>query len=188
LWPLLQADLDGRVLGAVDQYGDNPTYLQRLSMMRDSRYFNSGVLLFDWPAVLSAGLLAQCRCFAVQNPHLCELWDQDALNKVFEGLWTPLHLRWNYSLEVAKRLPRERASIKHYSHEHKPWGPKKQPFWIADAFWYWRVLRRSPWPDFAHPITVQQVNEGLRWLYRKRFSERLLRLRNRLRSLVRMRW
>jgi lipopolysaccharide biosynthesis glycosyltransferase len=57
LWPLLEADLDGRVLGAVDNTRDH-NHTERLSMAVDSRYFNSGVLLFDWPAVLSAGLLA----------------------------------------------------------------------------------------------------------------------------------
>jgi lipopolysaccharide biosynthesis glycosyltransferase len=181
LWPLLQADLNGRVLGAVDNLRDE-NHTERLSMAVDSRYFNSGVLLFDWPAVLSAGLLAQCRYFAVQNPHLCELYDQDALNKVFEGLWTPLHLRWNYAIELARRLPRERASIKHYNYKDKPWGPKKREFWIADSFWYWRILRRSPWPDFAHPITVRHINKGLRWLYRTRFSERWL-MRNQVTQL-----
>jgi UDP-glucose/galactose:(glucosyl)LPS alpha-1,2-glucosyl/galactosyltransferase len=178
LSPLLQANLAGRVLGAVEHYGDNPTYLRQQLMEHGSRYFNSGVLLFDWPAVLSADLLAQCRCFAVQNPHLCELWDQDALNKVFEGLWTPLHLRWNYGLEDAKRFPRERPSIRHYTHKDKPWGPKKQPFWIADSLWYWRSLRRSPWPNFAHPITVQDARRGLQWLYRKRYSKHLRGLRS----------
>ena len=112
LGPLLEADLDGRVLGAVDNIRDH-NHTERLSMAVDSRYFNSGVLLFDWPAVLSAGLLAQCRCFAVQNPHLCEFWDQDALNKVFEGLWKPLHLCWNRGAWIGfYRLPREPAFIK----------------------------------------------------------------------------
>jgi lipopolysaccharide biosynthesis glycosyltransferase len=172
LRPLLQADLDGYVLGAVDQCKDDREDPERLSMAADFRYFNSGVLLFDWPAILSSGLLAQCRRFAIEKQHLCKLYDQDALNKVFEGLWKPLHVYWNYGHIVANSAPRERVFIKHYSYDQKPWGPKKRPFWVGDGFWYWRMLRRSPWPDFARPITFQDVRKGLRWLYRTRFSKR----------------
>ena len=85
---------------------------------------------------MSSGLLTQTRRFAIDNPHLCKFWDQDALNKVFEeGLWTPLNVRWNYGDELAADLPHEYAFIKHFSYKYKPWGPKKQPFWLADAFW-----------------------------------------------------
>jgi lipopolysaccharide biosynthesis glycosyltransferase len=179
LSPLLRADLDGRVLGAAYQYlgrGDQANLdqpdLERLSMAADSRIMNSGVLLFEWPALLSSGLLAQTRRFAAENPYLCKMWDQDALNKVFEGLWKPLNPRWNFGNKMAKTLPREHAFIKHYSNRSKPWGPEKAPFWLVDAFWYWRVMRRSPWPDFAHPIKLPDVGEGLRWLYRVYLARR----------------
>jgi lipopolysaccharide biosynthesis glycosyltransferase len=179
LSPLLRGDLEGRVLGAAYQYlgrgdqvhRDQPD-LERLWMAADSRIFNSGVLLFDWPAVLSAGLLAQSRRFATENPHLCKMWDQDALNKVFEGLWKPLNPRWNFGNKLAKTLPREQAFIKHYSNRNKPWGPEKAPFWLIDAFWYRRIMRGSPWPDFAHPLKLPDVREGLRWLYRIYLTER----------------
>ena len=167
-------DLDGRVLGVVDQCGNNPDYLQRLSMAPDSRYFNSGVLLFDWPAILSSGLLAQSRRFAAENPQFSKFLDQDALNNVFEGLWQPLNVRWNYGHRLMKRFPRERAFIKHYTYQYKPWGPRKRPVWIADAFWYWYILRGSPWPDFAHPITFRDLFKAARWwLSRIRSSESL---------------
>ena len=167
LRPLLRTDLDGRVLGAINE----PRFAaERLSMRPGSQYFNAGVLLFEWPALLSSGLLAEARRFAVENAHLCEEHDQDVLNKVFEGAWTPLLLRWNFGYYLAKLLPRERAFIKHYTYRHKPWGPKKQPFWIADAFRYWYTLRKSPWSDFACPVTVHDVLAGLRWFYETRFT------------------
>jgi lipopolysaccharide biosynthesis glycosyltransferase len=178
LWPLLQADLNGRVLGAVYQYVTekqerhryDDEHVERLSMAADSRYFNSGVLLFEWPAILSSGLLAQSRRFAVENPHLCKWHDMDALNKAFDGLWMPLHVRWNYGHRLARRLPGERAFIKHYTFLSKPWDPKKPPFWLADAFWYWRTLRKSSWPDFAHPITFWDIRNGFQWLHQICFS------------------
>ena len=168
LRPLLRADLEGRVLGAITEPRFAP---ERLLMKPGSRYFNSGVLLFEWPLLLSSGLLAQARRFAVENAHLCDGHDQDVLNKAFEGAWTPLLLRWNFGHISAKRLPRERPFIKHYTERHKPWGPKKLPFWIADAFRYWYILRRSPWSDFARPVTVDDVLAGLRWLYETRINE-----------------
>ncbi len=170
LWPLLRADLHGHVLGAVDNIRDH-NHVARLSMAAGSRYFNCGVLLFEWPAILSSGLLAKSRRFAIENAHLCEWHDQDVLNKVFDGLWTPLHQRWNYTEKLAKCLPFERAFIKHYSYKYKPWGPAKPSYWIADAIWYRRTLRKSPWPDFAYPVAFGNVREGLRWLYQIRFSE-----------------
>src|SRR6476646_1232468 len=93
LWPLLRANLNGCILGAVSQFidRDDHEHLERLSMGADSCYFNSGILLFEWRAILSSGLLAVSRRFAIENAHLCKVHDQDALNKIFEGLWMPLH-------------------------------------------------------------------------------------------------
>jgi lipopolysaccharide biosynthesis glycosyltransferase len=169
LTPLLRSDLGGRILGAITEPRLAP---ERLAMKPGSPYFNSGVLLFEWPALLSSGLLDRARRFALESYHLCREHDQDVLNKAFEGAWTPLPLRWNSGHIFATRLPRERALIKHYTERHKPWGRKKQPFWIADGFRYWYTLRRSPWSNFARPVTIHDLLEGVRWLYRTRVSER----------------
>jgi lipopolysaccharide biosynthesis glycosyltransferase len=177
LQPLFATDLDGRILGAVNQCWQemDQKHLQRLSMAPDAPYFNSGVLLFDWPKVLSSGLLPATQRFAIDNPELCETWDQDALNKIFEGRWKPLLVHWNYSHKLAEELPRERALISHYSFRYKPWSSKKNPFWFADALWYWRTLRDSPWPDFVRPITARHVVRALQWNYATRLSKRQTR-------------
>ena len=74
LQPLLRTDLDGR-RSSVKKGGvlnDSRFAAERLSMRPGSQYFNAGVLLFEWPALLSSGLLAKARRFAVENAHLCE--------------------------------------------------------------------------------------------------------------------
>jgi lipopolysaccharide biosynthesis glycosyltransferase len=165
LQPLLEMNLRGRVLGAVDHAMENRDHVSRLSMADDAPCLNSGVLLFDWPAVLSLGLLGQARRFAFENPSLCIYHDQDALNKVFEGLWTPIDLRWNLLRTFIQRLPRCRPYILHYTEPGKPWSSTKQPYWLADALWYRRILRNSPWPDFAKAISFGDVLKAARYQF-----------------------
>jgi lipopolysaccharide biosynthesis glycosyltransferase len=170
LRPLLHADLCGRVLGAVGNLRDVPEPIRNITA--DAPYFNSGVLLFDWPATLKCGLLNRARGFARENPHLCEWHDQDALNAVVGGLWTPLDQRWNFTSFRARRLPRHRPYVLHYTGIKKPWGTKRYPRHLADALWYRRTLRNSPWPDFAVPVPLRAFFQAARWQYRIRASKR----------------
>jgi lipopolysaccharide biosynthesis glycosyltransferase len=83
LLALLELDLDGRALGAVRQEKGSER----------TPYFNAGVLLFDWGSVLADGLLEKARRYARENGHLCVWFDQDALNRTFEGLWLQIDPR-----------------------------------------------------------------------------------------------
>jgi lipopolysaccharide biosynthesis glycosyltransferase len=166
LQPLLDCDLRGRALGAVD-HGEHD-HVSRLSMADDAPYLNAGVLLFNWPEVVSSNLLIQAREFALSNSDLCLYWDQDALNKVFEGLWAPLDPRWNFLRAMIERYPNIRPYIKHYSEPEKPWGKEKKPYWLDDALWYRRVLRNSAWPDFATPISSGDIINAAKYFFRRR--------------------
>lgn len=53
----------------------------------------------------------------------------------------------------------------HYTMKKKPWTKDKLPFWLMDAMWYYVVLRRSPWPDFASPPAQSDMIAALRWLW-----------------------
>jgi lipopolysaccharide biosynthesis glycosyltransferase len=164
LQPLLEMSLRGKVLGAVDHEIGSRDHVARLSMAEDAPYLNAGVLLFEWPKVLSLELLRQARCFAADNPDLCLYHDQDALNKVFEGLWMPIDFRWNLVREFVALLPRFRSYIMHYTESEKPWSSEKvPPYWVGDAVWYRRVLRKSPWPDFAKAIRFFDLLRAVRY-------------------------
>ena len=155
---LLDVELRGSVLGAAIQ--------DKGSELRP--YFNAGVLLFDWRSVLSSELLKETRRFALENPDLCRWVDQDALNWVFRERWTPIDRRWNVINSVARQYPYWRPHIKHPTTRDKPWLSTRRPHMLVDGIWYWRVLRNSPWPDFAGRPTVKHVMQAAKWHWANR--------------------
>jgi len=153
LRPLLETDLKGRVVGAV---------LQEKGSTEEVPYFNSGVLLFDWPATLTSGLLAATRAEVRRNP-TPDHADQDVLNQVFAGAWMQLDQRWNLLNRLAKTAVRCRPYIRHPTSSVKPWHPDRKAHMVPDGLWYWWTLRNSPWPQFAAPITVADVLAWAGW-------------------------
>jgi lipopolysaccharide biosynthesis glycosyltransferase len=152
LRPLLELDLEGHALGAVRQEKGS----------EQAPYFNAGVLLFDWGAVLADGLLEKTRRYARENGHLCVWFDQDALNRTFEGLWLPIDPRWNFINAMIRQSPYSHPFIKHPTTRRKPWKADRWPHMFSDAVWYWRTLRRSPWPNFAAPPTLADLVKAAR--------------------------
>src|SRR5262245_8544776 len=82
-------------------------YRDRLPVRPGAPYFNSGVMVFDMPAVRKAGLLEAARHFAENFPEQCVQHDQDALNVAFEGKWQTLHPLWN--AKIGRASCRERV-------------------------------------------------------------------------------
>jgi lipopolysaccharide biosynthesis glycosyltransferase len=167
LQTLLEANLHGRPVGAVHDYLQYMIYgigdsRRRLGLRADAPYFNGGVLCFDWRATIASGLLQRAQTFATENAHLCISHDQDALNKAFEGAWTPLDPRWNFMTVAVPddvlRLDypaRFRPYIAHFAGQVKPWMANFPERFEHHRAWYRDVLRDSPWPHFAAPANVQ---------------------------------
>ena len=64
---IFAADLKGKALGAVEDYQSLPgplslfsSHTQEIGLARNARYFNSGVLLFDWMQTRENGYLRRC--------------------------------------------------------------------------------------------------------------------------------
>jgi lipopolysaccharide biosynthesis glycosyltransferase len=167
LQPLLRTNLRGKPIGAVHDYMQHLIYglrgsRFRLSLRSDAPYFNAGVMLFDWRKTIASGLLAKARVFAVQNPELCKSHDQDALNKAFEGEWTPLDPRWNFmNVALPERIlrldyPSEfRPYIAHFAGPVKPWTADCPGRYRHHQAWYRETLHDSPWPTFAAPASTR---------------------------------
>jgi lipopolysaccharide biosynthesis glycosyltransferase len=161
LQPLLCAILHGKPVGAVHDYLRYMIYgmeecRKRLSLRSDAPYFNAGIMCFDWRATIASGLLLRARAYATESAHLCKSHDQDALNKAFEGAWTPLDPRWNFMTvaipEDVFRLyypPRLRPNISHFAGPLKPWMGNFPERFEHHRAWYRDLLRGSPWPHFA---------------------------------------
>ena len=166
LKPLINASLHGKPIGAVHDYLRYMIYgmqecRERLSLRSSSPYFNAGVVCFDWRATVASGLLHKAQAFALESAHLCRSHDQDALNKAFEGAWTPLDPRWNL-MTVA--IPDEVFRlyypgsifpyISHFAGPIKPWTANFPERFSHHGAWYRDLLHGSPWPHFAVPATV----------------------------------
>ncbi|MGM0594920.1 MAG: glycosyltransferase family 8 protein [Pseudomonadota bacterium] len=152
---LWRIDLEGHTVGAVTNLGKQP--LERLGIT-DGAYFNSGVLLIDLQQWRRESVGQETLSYMQQNAEHLVFPDQDGLNRVLQGRWKHLPLRWNqqpasYSmLEKGKTQPsltreqlREAVTtpgIVHYLGKNKPWNymtfhPLKEN--------YWGYIGQSPW-------------------------------------------
>lgn len=123
LGELLRADMAGRPLAVVEviktgNHDELARRKRRLGMAEDSAYFNSGVLLIDWPRELAEGGFARAYEMLRAGGEFPAL-DQDALNAVFDGRWQPLDHVWNMRGDYAWLLPE--ARIIHFAGPGKPW-------------------------------------------------------------------
>jgi lipopolysaccharide biosynthesis glycosyltransferase len=161
LQPLLNADLDRKPIGAVHDYLRYLIYgmkdsRRRLGLRIDAPYFNAGVICFDWSGTIASEFLPRARRFAVEQAHLCESHDQDALNKAFEGAWSPLDPRWNFlTVSVPDEVlrldypARFGPYISHFAGPLKPWMANFPELFGPHRAWYQNLLRDSPWPEFG---------------------------------------
>ncbi len=155
---IFAVDLKGKIVGAVEDYQSLPgpmklfsSYSQNLGLARNARYFNSGVLLFDWQQIREGGHLRRCIERYVdfqQGGHSLKLPDQDLLNLEFAGNWKRLDMRFNLMSFFVDYFPAIPV-FRHFSNRVKPWGSSWQPGLASARNIYREVLRRSPWADFA---------------------------------------
>jgi O-methyltransferase len=167
LAPLFATDLGGRPIGAVANLVA-PSQWRRitgLGILDPADVCNSGVLLMDLAALRRLPL-----------PELVEdtvralgdrlTWpDQDVLNVLFAGSWTPLHPRYNLQTscyewldlavavhgEDVVRAAHAQPAVVHFEGPAvcKPWSALCTHPLRAQ---YLEVLRRTPWPDAATEV------------------------------------
>ena len=121
----------------------------------DTPYFNTGVLVLKTREWVASDIERRANGFLeTQGARLCYP-DQDALNLVFNGEWTPLHARWNVQLDAiwsrSSTLDPEALegardpAVLHYISQRKPWHcarPRRERVrWLAEAL---RVGAGSP--------------------------------------------
>jgi lipopolysaccharide biosynthesis glycosyltransferase len=159
LAPLLEAELRGQPVGAVHDFiyylsGNIRRCRRKLFLSDGSGYLQSGVMVFDWPKILAGDYLARARKFLSDYPDNCkEAPDQDALNAVLEGAWTPLDPRWNLHELYLTYRGHLTPYIEHYT-STKPWSKKRPRTWRHAAEWYRRELRDTAWAGFVEPQTL----------------------------------
>ena len=151
--PLLDVDLGGNPAGAVHDFiyyvtGNIRRRRRDLFLADDAPYLQSGVMVFDWPALLDDGALVRAREFLVDHPEGCqEAPDQDALNAALEGKWTPLDPRWNLHETYLNFGGALTPFLEHYT-STKPWSKLRPQRWQEAAAWYRNELADTSWTDF----------------------------------------
>jgi lipopolysaccharide biosynthesis glycosyltransferase len=157
---LASIDMQAPLLAAHDlpSYYDLE-FRKRLPLQPGAPYFNSGVLVFDMPAVRRLDCLERARRFAAEFPDICIQHDQDALNVAFEGRWQTLHPLWNAMTNLHWMPPLSATFARHFS-SRKPWS--KNPVGVElDAIAIYRRLAagtewaaRFPEPSLLTTFTL----------------------------------
>ncbi|HWT60069.1 MAG TPA: glycosyltransferase family 8 protein [Rhizobium sp.] len=154
---LFTRDLRGKALAAVDDYvmafPEKAGARQRKIGMGDGgRYFNAGVLLFDWSVCRAKGRFARTREIFEQRSHLFENNDQDALNVSFDGDWLVLDPRWNTQTGLLPFVAR--PAILHFTGRKKPWQATVPWVHRRMARRYAEDLGNTPWASFCRQPSI----------------------------------
>jgi lipopolysaccharide biosynthesis glycosyltransferase len=190
---IFAAPLVGKSLGAVEDYESLPGPLRLISdhprqigLAPGERYFNSGVLLFDWPRTLRLNLLPACvaQMSATQEKGTAQrLPDQDVLNLAFRGEWQNLPVRFNLMAFFVDYFP-QHPVFRHFTTRYKPWLKIWLPGLTPYHAYYRDAFAQSPWPGFAAPrfqraAVMESLGSSLRkvdFISRRRYARHLASL------------
>lgn len=106
LTELRDTDLEGRTLGAsINEVGGERSWVLGETAVysdfgaREPGYFNSGVLLIDMDRWRADGVTEQATRIYQRYGDQLRTHDQDVLNIIFSGDWTPIPEKWNKLVE-----------------------------------------------------------------------------------------
>ena len=156
--PLWQLDLQGKVLAAARDYGEDRS-CDRIGL-KNGRYFNSGVLLMDLTKWRQQKLAQKLFQWLEQVGGTKILWgDQDALNGVIDGEFTELPKKYN-GIVINNTTLNENLElvIVHYIDYVKPWHIY---YYDSDEKkLYWQYVKKSLWSDLR-PVDGNTVETAL---------------------------
>lgn len=132
-----------------------------LRMDPDTPYFNAGMMLIDVDAWRTDDI-SRCALEYLKKYHkrVC-FWDQEALNAVLAGKWSPLEPRWNWSANL-DRLGGSSANhgdpkpaqprLVHFSGNIKPWLINDGGSNVAA---YFEMLDETAWAGWRPARTMR---------------------------------
>lgn len=156
-----QQPIDNLLLRAIEEPRVlNAKRLAALGMKDDSPYFNGGILYMNLALMRETGFEAQVAAYIARYQSVILYQDQDVLNALCEGRWSPLPLCYNSFYFVLERIyhhdflcygaddiarARKAPFIIHFNQHPKPWSegcidPRRSV--------YFRYLAETPYRDF----------------------------------------
>ena len=161
---IFDLDLKGKLIGAVEDVfslrlgngrGKWASVYASIGLNPDLKYYNTGVMLFDWRALVSSGRLKKCVDTGIRlnaDGVAYMFADQDLINIEFEDDFLPLHPRWNAIPPYVPHLTKP-AVFRHFAGYGKPWDEMLNPASLRYARTYRNYLKGSPW----------QLSARLKW-------------------------
>jgi lipopolysaccharide biosynthesis glycosyltransferase len=118
-----------------------------LGFTASTPYFNAGVIVIDTTKWRASKVAAGAVDYLNRFRDSVFFWDQEALNAMLVGRWSPLEPRWNWSANLDRLsrngvAPHDPARILHFSGNIKPWVVREAMDFDAE---YFRVLDETAW-------------------------------------------
>ena len=189
LWDLWTVDIGDTSLGAVPELIESARYAssragirlhRELGLRPDLELFNSGVMVVNLAKWRERQVASRAMTYLREAALYLRWHDQEALNAVVAGDWTPLDARWNVTMHVYRGRPDPRLKelaqtprIVHYNAAIKPWQAN---FRYGQRDLFYRYLDYTAWTGWR---PVQPTNLLLR-----RWPARLLRTARKARYAV----
>jgi lipopolysaccharide biosynthesis glycosyltransferase len=188
---LFDADLQGKILGAVDDTAVIATgqlfdLRRKLHLKDHAGYLNSGLLIVDLKAWTDQKIGAACVRVFTDKPDVLTFNDQCALNAVLAGEYARMPLRWNCLYgSVPADWP---VSMYHFAGTFKPWsmGLLKHVPYVRNMLgkeqvnFYRQATRQLNWHDRGlSKSEVLDTWKAVRLFNKMRASGRLERYNNR---------
>lgn len=161
LWDLWTTEIGDACLGAVPELLESARYAssragirlhRQLGLRADMELFNSGVLLINLARWRNMEVAARALNYLREAALHLRWHDQEALNAVVAGDWTPLDPRWNVTMHVFRsgtagplRELARKPRIVHYNAAIKPWHAD---FQLGYGELFYRYLDTTAWRDW----------------------------------------
>lgn len=176
---LYNLDIEDYYIAAVENPGFDRH--KELKMDKNSKYFNSGIILINNKKWKDSKLSKNVIDFVSENQESIKFVDQCGLNAVINGSWKLVQLKYNQQavifekdfddkyncfskeeLEEAKLNP----VIIHYTGSSKPWHFRnKHPY----KYLYWKYLKMTPFKRYIpEDLTVLNI---IKWMFPNKIKE-----------------
>ncbi len=181
---IFAVDLEGMPFAAVESIAmlpcvkkNAPKHLQVIGTSPDHRYFNAGVMMFDWKLTKESGLLPKSLDLLKQNPQW-PFQDQDVLNRVAGTNWKMLDHKWNVTKKTADYLALG-ANLRHFNGSVKPWNSRLRFGFATYSKYYSDSLKRTGWAEFVEqPQKPYPFKDNWRAILRSFSFLTILKLKN----------